>query len=192
MIENASRSAAEATAGSAIQIAYRFLGRWSDGFTRSFRHELAHESAIVAWDRQHTLRDPHKFAAFVRTIARRLRSQAARRSLRRDEVSIHAEDHLWEQLAEQRAERVLLPVRGRQVDREVLLRHLDGALEMLTRLNRRLLLSYYEGFSCAELAARFGLTEDTVKVRVHRARSRLRRVFEQRVRSLNEECGTDS
>ena len=46
-----------AAAGQALDVAYRFLGRWSDGFTRSARDELAHEAAILALDRRHTLRD---------------------------------------------------------------------------------------------------------------------------------------
>ena len=70
--------------------------------------------------------------------------------------------------------------------------HDDRMLESLTCLNRRIVLSYYEGFSCAELAARFRIPEESVKVRVHRARGRLRQLFERRVCSLTGEFRTDS
>ncbi len=55
-------------------------------------------------------------------------------------------------------------------------------MRSLTALNEQLTRSYYEGFSCAELAERFGLEEDCVKVRLYRCRRKLRKEFEGRVR----------
>ena len=106
----------EVQAERALDVAYRFLGRWEDVFTRGARQELAHETAVVAMGRRHTLRDPNKFPAFVRTIARRLRSQAARASLSRGQVSIDRDDSVREQLVEPEPATVLLRVRDVQVD----------------------------------------------------------------------------
>ena len=59
-----------------------------------------------------------------------------------------------------------------------LLGPLTACLEQLSDVNRQLLLGFYEGFSCSELSDRFGLTEDAVKVRLHRGRRFLRRRLE--------------
>ncbi len=186
-------AAAEAVnARNALNVAYRFLGRWNDGFTRSARDELAHEAAILALDRRHTLRDARKFPSFVRTIARRMRSYAARTTMRRGEMSIDRDDSVSEQLTASQQNGVPLRVRNTWVARDILLGQLDRLLNGLTRLNRRILVSYYEGFSCAELAVRYRMPEESVKVRIHRARHKLRQLFERRVCSLTGEFRTDS
>ncbi|MHC4514906.1 MAG: RNA polymerase sigma factor [Planctomycetota bacterium] len=155
------------------------------------RDELAHEAALQALGRRHTLRDARKFPAFVRTIARRLRSHATREALKRGELSIDREDIVREELMQPQRDGTLLRVRNALVERDVLLTELDRMLTGLTCLNRRILLSYYEGFSCAELAARFEMAEESVKVRIHRARRKLRQLFERRVCSLTGEFRTD-
>jgi hypothetical protein len=88
-------------------------------------------------------------------------------------------------VAEPGPDAAFLVVAGVPVPRMCLLNHLDGVLACLPALNRVLLLGFYEGFSCAELGARFHLTEDCVKVRLHRSRKRLRREFEARVRAAD-------
>lgn len=168
-------------AGEALRVAYGFLGRWRDGFTRSARDELAHQAALVALARRDMLRDERKFPAFVRTIARRLRSQAARETLERGGLSLDWSDTVCEGIPEPEPECILLRVRNALVEQKVLLAELDEMLARLTGLNRQLLLSYYEGFSCAELAVRFGIREECIKVRIHRARGKLRQFFEKRV-----------
>ena len=151
----------DVAAGQALQVAYRFLGRWRDGFTRSARDELASQAALLALDRRHTLRDAGKFPAFVRTIARRMRSHAARETLKRGDLSLDRGDTVSEALAQPEQDRILLRVRNTLVERDVLLGELSGMLAKLTGLNRQILLSYYEGFSCAELAARFEMPEES-------------------------------
>ena len=182
----------DVAAGQALEVAYRFLGRWHDGFTRSARDELAHEAALLALDRRHTLREPKKFPAFVRTIARRIRSHAARETLKRGDLSLDRADTVSEALAQPEQDSVLLRVRDTLVERDVLLGELNRMLAKLTVMNRRILLSYYEGFSCAELAARFEMPEESIKVRIHRARGKLRQLLEQRVCSRTGEFRTGS
>ena len=188
---SARECASDGAAGQALDVAYRFLGRWSDGFTRGARDELAHEAAILALDRRHTLRDAGKFPAFVRTIARRMRSHAARETMRRGELSIDRDDAVQDELAGPPQDGIQLRVRNTWVERKVLLGQLDRMLTNLTPLNRQILVGYYEGFSCAELAARYQMPEESVKVRIHRARRRLRQLFEGRVCSLTGEFRTD-
>ena len=106
-------------------------------------------------------------------------------------MSIDRDDSVSEQLTASQ-DCVPLRVRNTWVERDVLLGQLDRLLTGLTRLNRRILVSYYEGFSCAELAVRYRMPEESVKVRIHRARHKLRQLFERRVCSLTGEFRTDS
>jgi DNA-directed RNA polymerase specialized sigma24 family protein len=48
----------------------------------------------------------------------------------------------------------------------------------LKPLDRELLLGFYEGFCCAELAERFDRSPTCVKTRLHRARRRIQREVE--------------
>ncbi len=107
-------------------------------------------------------------------------------------MSIDRDDSVSEQLTASQQNGVPLRVRNTWVARDVLLGQLDRLLNGLTRLNRRILVSYYEGFSCAELAVRYRMPEESVKVRIHRARHKLRHLFERRVCSLTGEFRTDS
>lgn len=54
---------------------------------------------------------------------------------------------------------------------------LPGILGRLRPLNARLLMNYYEGFSCCELAERHGLSLESVRVRIHRSRQRVRSLY---------------
>ncbi len=74
-----------------------------------------------------------------------------------------------------------LEVAGVMMPTTWLLDRLEAVLSSETRLNAAILMAYYEGFSCAELAERYGMSEQCVKVRIHRSRRRVRRHFEARV-----------
>lgn len=59
----------------------------------------------------------------------------------------------------------------------------DALLQLLQRLSTRdrsLLLMAQEGLSLAEMAASTGTTTTTIKTRLHRARERLRQLYEKR------------
>ena len=163
-----------------------FLARWGDAFTRSERDDLAHDAALVACSRWPAQRDPERFPALVRTISRRLRCRALMQHLRTPVQSLDADPDLFEQLiAEPRTSRTLR-VAGRVVPLQWCLRQLPAVLGRLDPLNARILRNYYEGFSCGELAERYSLSEEGVKVRLYRSRARIRREFEGRVRAADE------
>jgi len=74
------------------------------------------------------------------------------------------------------------PTRVGEVTRSSLLLDLPGALALLAPQDREvLILRYQSGLSCSELAGQQGITLENAKVRLHRARRRLRRVLESRV-----------
>jgi RNA polymerase sigma factor (sigma-70 family) len=160
-----------------------YLRRWSDPLTRAARDDLAQETAVAAMRQLVRQRDRGAFSAAVRTIARRLRS----RVLRAEDRPLQgvAEGDLGEWPAPVLPPAPQLLVAGRLVPQPWLLLRLDRVLTTISRTNRLLLLGFYEGFSCSELAERFGLSADAVKVRLHRCRQRLRRRLESAVRAAD-------
>lgn len=175
--------ATETTAAQALSAARRFLSRWRDERTRSLADDLAQEAAVEAWLGRATLRETNRWEAFVRTICRRCRYRALSRSVRLPQQSLDADEDLLDGVAREPARRHFV-VGGRSVSLEWCLRELDGVMAVLAPLNRRIVNSYYEGFSCRELAERYGLSEHSVKVRLYRSRLRIRREFELRAKSV--------
>ena len=174
-------SPTETTAAQALEAARHFLSRWRDGLTRNTAEDLAQEAVLEAWERRDTVRHHDRWASFVRTISRRRRYRAIEKHLRLQFASLDADEDLQQYLAlEERAPACLL-VGTRRVPLHWCLGELSAMLRRLGPLNERIVRSYYEGFSCRELAERYSLPEETVKVRLHRSRSRIRREFEGRV-----------
>jgi RNA polymerase sigma factor (sigma-70 family) len=157
------------------------LTRWQDRFTASWADDLAQEAAIEAWRRRDTLRRPEKWSSFVRTIARRRRSRAVMVESRLPLRSLDSEIEQVDQLPAPSRPPERVAVGGRQVPLSWCLDELDALLPRLGALNERIVRSYYEGFSCSELAERYRLPEESVKVRLYRSRRRIRREFEGRV-----------
>jgi len=166
----------------ARDVARRFLSRWSDAFTRSVKDDLVQEAACEAWRCRQDLRDPDRFSAFVRTISRRLRYRALRGDTRRGSCNLQDDLSVIEDRSGQASQPERLIVGGHPCETSWLLDQLEAAYGILSSLNGQLTRSYYEGFSCAELAARYGLEEESVKVRLYRCRRKLRKEIEGRAR----------
>lgn len=162
-----------------------FLCRYRDAYTRAHREDLAQEAAIETWRRRASLRDPGCAVSFARTIARRLRFQAVHRNVRcRVFRSLDQDPRLLGALAvadpgaaDGRAFRV-----GREwADAGWLVDQLDDVLRRLGPINGGIVRGYYEGSTCRELGALYGLPPAGVKARLHRSRSRIRETFAARV-----------
>lgn len=160
----------------ARQHAHRFLARFDDAFTRRERDDLVQESAVAAWQWGGTVREPRRIAAAVCTIARRKRCQALRATVRQ-------QDWLSDAATRGADGTPMLRVGDRFVPRVLLLAVLARCVERLRPPDRRILMAWQEGFCCAEIAARLHLSEESVKVRMHRARRRLRIEIEAAVRT---------
>lgn len=159
--------------------ANQFLGRYGDVFTKNDRDDLAQEAALAALQQAPGVRDRERFPALVRTISRRMRGRSIHTALRR----VPPGGAMCELFEPDPAAPPALLVCGSAVPLPWLTARLDAALGSVTALNRALLLGYHEGFCCAELAARYRLTEQSVKVRLHRARRRVRQRIEAEVRA---------
>lgn len=164
----------------ALRTAEVFLSRWRDSLTVEVREDLAQEAAIIAWQRYRAMRNPAVLPALVRTISRRLRFRALAARRRRPSVRLDAERDAA-QLCDRPADSERLEVAGVMMPTTWLLDRLEAVLGFETQLNAAILMAYYEGFSCAELAERYEMSEQCVKVRIHRSRRRVRRHFEARV-----------
>lgn len=145
------------------------------------REDMAQQAAIIAWEQHDRMRDPGRLAGLVRTVCRRLRYRALAKSRRRVIVSLNAPDQLARRLPEEMGSSEELEVAGTMVPMAWMLGQLDSVLGYQSPLNRSMLMAFYQGFSCSELAERYQMPQECVKVRLHRSRRRVRREFEARV-----------
>jgi RNA polymerase sigma-70 factor (ECF subfamily) len=137
-------------------MAYRYASNPSEA------EDIAQDALLRAWRRRSTLRDGDRRNQWLATI---VRNEAFRQHarLRPDptssiEFSEGAED-----------ERVLAAVE---------LADLHAALSLLSERDRELLeMKYEEDLTQGMIARRLGIPEGTVKVRLHRARNKLRRAY---------------
>lgn len=137
-------------------MAYRYASNPSEA------EDIAQDALLRAWRRRSTLRDGDRRNQWLATI---VRNEAFRQHarLRPDptssiEFSEGAED-----------ERVLATVE---------LADLHAALSLLSERDRLLLeMKYEEDLTQGMIARRLGIPEGTVKVRLHRARNRLRLLY---------------
>ncbi|HEX6206022.1 MAG TPA: sigma-70 family RNA polymerase sigma factor [Solirubrobacterales bacterium] len=139
-----------------LRMAYRYASNPSEA------EDIAQDALLRAWRRRSTLRDGDRRNQWLATI---VRNEAFRQHarLRPDptssiEFSEGAED-----------ERVLAAVE---------LADLHAALSLLSERDRLLLeMKYEEDLTQGMIARRLGIPEGTVKVRLHRARNRLRLLY---------------
>lgn len=167
----------EATATRVRRLALHFLARWSDTPTVNLVEDLAQLSTLDTLIRLPHLHNARCLPGFVRTVARRRRYRTLVRERRRREAAALSGEF---DIPARRREAVMLRVCSRWIDRDLLLPWLDDALARLTPLNSQLLREFYGGKNCRELAVRHRLSPDTVKVRLHRSRQRVRVTIERR------------
>lgn len=139
-----------------VRLAYRYAGN------RSEAEDIAQDALLRAWRRRATLRQAERrnqwLAAIVRNEAFRQRARPRPDLTPAIDEGRGAED-----------ERVAAAVERAD---------LQAALARLDERDRRLLaMRYEEDLTQAAIADRLGVPEGTVKVRLHRARDKLRRVY---------------
>jgi len=139
--------------------------------------DLAQETLIVAWQHAHQLRDPSARAAWLAGIARRRCLMWGRRRRREMAHVVEASEGRggagapWEHLPDA-ADLEL------DLERDELRELLDRALALLpAETGRALVQRYVDGLSQAEVAARLGVSEGALAVRLHRGKLTLRRVL---------------
>ena len=138
--------------------------------------DLAQETLIAAWRSVHQLRDPQRYPQWLSGIARNLcrnwvrgqrREPARLEALDADLTLYSAHNHL--------ADTADIEV---ELERGALVELLDRALALLPPQTRAVLIQrYVEDSSYAQIAARLGLSEDAVAMRISRGKLALRRVL---------------
>jgi RNA polymerase sigma-70 factor (ECF subfamily) len=139
-----------------LRLAYRYASNSSEA------EDIAQDALLRAWRRRSTLREPDRRKQWLATI---VRNEAFRQHARvRPDPIATIEGYEGEE-----DERVLATVETAD---------LHAALEHLSLRDRQLLeLRYNEDLTQAAIAAKLGIPEGTVKVRLHRARDKLRRIY---------------
>jgi RNA polymerase sigma-70 factor (ECF subfamily) len=137
-------------------LAYRYASN------RSEAEDIAQDALLRAWRRRSTLREVDRRNQWLGTI---VRNEAFRQHARvRPEPIATIETYEG--------------VEDARVVATVELADLHAALKHLSDKDRHLLeLRYTEDLTQAAIARRLGIPEGTVKIRLHRARKKLRRAY---------------
>jgi len=137
-------------------MAYRYASNPSEA------EDIAQDALLRAWRRRSTLRDSERRNQWLATIVR----NEAFRQHARVKPDLTATVELLEGAED---EQVLATVETAD---------LQAALAGLSKRDRQLLeMRYEEDMTQAMIARRLGIPEGTVKVRLHRARDKLRRAY---------------
>jgi DNA-directed RNA polymerase specialized sigma24 family protein len=154
------------------------LKRYHDTWTREHRDDLVQEASIAAWRWARNVRHRERFWAAVQTITRRIRG----RGLRAKHL-VQPEHELVEAaVVDPRVRECHYRIAGQRVPASRVRPWLHEALLRLKEIDRELLMGFYEGFCCAELAERFRRSRACVRTRIHRARVRVQQDVEESVR----------
>jgi RNA polymerase sigma-70 factor (ECF subfamily) len=139
-----------------LRLAYRYASNPSDA------EDIAQDALLRAWRRRSTLREAERRNQWLATI---VRNEAFRQHARvRPDPTSTIE--------------TFEGVEDAQVVATVEKADLHAALKRLNDRDRQLLaLRYAEDLTQPAIAKRLGIPEGTVKVRLHRARDRLRRAY---------------
>jgi RNA polymerase sigma-70 factor, ECF subfamily len=131
---------------------------------RESADEAAQEAIVRAWRHRDSCRQPERPFAWLRQIAH---NEAVREAGRRP----------YEVLVDKPLARPDgRPDSGDVVDDRLLF---SAILGTLSKADQELAdLRYYEDMTCAKLAEHFGVSEATIKVRLHRLRTRLKQRLE--------------
>lgn len=127
--------------------------------------EAAQEAILRAWRHRDRCREPDRPYGWLRRIAH---NEAVRLAGRRPNEVLAAEPFPYDTRTYTDGE----------LENRLLV---NDAIASLSESDQELArLRYYEDLTCATLAEHFGLSEATVKVRLHRLRHRLRQGLEER------------
>ncbi len=138
-----------------LRIAYRYANNPSEA------EDIAQDALLRAWRRRSTLREPERRNQWLATI---VRNEAFRQHSRERPIPT--------EIVETEA------VEDAGVIATVELADLHAALRQLNEKERLLIdMRYREDLTQSAIARKLGIPEGTVKVRLHRARKKLRRVY---------------
>jgi RNA polymerase sigma-70 factor, ECF subfamily len=139
-----------------LRLAYRYASNPSEA------EDIAQDALLRAWRHRSTLRDVDRRNQWLATIVRNEAFRQHARVRPNPTSAIESQEGVEDQ-------RVLATVE---------LADLHAALKRLNERDRELLeMRYNQDLSQAEIARKLGIPEGTAKVRLHRARDRLRRVY---------------
>jgi len=139
---------------------YRFVGNLADA------EDLAQETFIKAYKKINTLKDHKKAKSWLYSIARNTVIDFFRKS-KNKEVALS--DALLESIAATTT--TAATYQEKAISNEIS-RELDRCIDRLVKEDRAIVrLLYYEGFSYKEITDLLNINENTLKSRLHRARS---------------------
>lgn len=135
---------------------------------RDAAEDLAQETLLEAWRHAHKLRDPAGADRWLSAVARNVCRRWARRRGRELALAAAVSEHCLDEAVDVEVE----------LERAELADLLDGALALLPSPTRDVLVQrFVEDRALAEIAARLGVSEDAVAMRLTRGKLLLRRAL---------------
>jgi RNA polymerase sigma factor (sigma-70 family) len=147
--------------------------------------DLAQEVLLIAWQRAGQLHEPQQYAPWLSAIARNVCLNWSRRHYREQAQLAQQEPDGAGNLIDTISDDFDLEV---ELERQELATLLDQALALLPDQTRQALVEHYiQESPHAEIAAKLGVSEGAVALRLHRGKLALRRVL---TSNLSEELAT--
>jgi len=144
--------------GAIIGFHYRFVGNRFDA------EDLAQETFIKAYKKINTLKEPEKARSWLFSIARNTVIDFFRKNKKRE---IGLDNAAFDNLAQTTPADLQDQAAQKEISKEI-----DRFVERLVKEDRAIIqLLYYEGFSYKEIAELLHMNENTLKSRLHRART---------------------
>lgn len=143
-----------------VNFHYRFVGNRLDA------EDLAQETFIKAYKKIGTLKDQAKAKSWLYSIARNTVIDFFRKNKNKEMV-------LDMTILENIAHTTVADFQEKAAEKEIS-KELDHFIDKLVKEDRAIIkLLYYEGFSYKEIASLLNINENTLKSRLHRARTTL-------------------
>ena len=153
--ENAFGALVKKYQGVVRNLALRITGSFSDA------EDIAQESFIKAFEKLNTLRDPNKFASWIKSITTNICNDWLRKQRARNES-----------VAESTSDATPMP--DDEVESAELRRVVMDSINSLSEKHRTIVTHYMDGLSIREIAEALGIPTGTVESRFHRAKEQLR------------------
>lgn len=148
---------------------------WSKIGNYQTAEEITQDVFFRAYKRIASLKDPHKFAGWLHIIANRLcidwhRKQNAKKRVKTSSLETAATGEIAAVFYKHHEDQQSI-----EADREALQEVVSALLETLSDAECLVVtLHYFDDMSCKEIGELLGVSANTVKSRLHRARNRLR------------------
>ena len=160
---------------------------WSFHILKSFTdaQDLAQETFIEAYFNLPTLKEPNKFASWLRSITTNLCISWLRRQKSLESFEKLTEETSEEDILKLMTNQQIMPTPAEEYEKKELWETVMDAIGKLPQRNQVVITMYYlDGLSYRDIAAFLSVSESAVKSRLHRARNQLKEEMDEMTKEV--------